>query len=211
VQALLEGIGWGLFLTILIGPIFFALVQAGIEYGFRAGVAVGLGIWLSDLLFIGLMFYSFNYIQEVVAIEGFDRWLGLIGGVILILFGVGTFLKPPPKIDFSGQLNVDRKNPYGALFAKGFLVNSLNPFTVGFWLAMMSGLGSKVHWGNSEYYIFFGSIMGTIIFTDSLKAFLAKLIRKNLKQKHLVIARKATGIILFGFGIALILRTWWIR
>lgn len=210
-QALLEGIGWGLFLTILIGPIFFALVQAGIEYGFRAGFMVGLGIWVSDFLFIAMMLYSFSFTQEIVASDGFDRWLGLIGGIILMAFGIGTYLTKPPEIDFSGQLEVDRKNPYAALFAKGFLVNALNPFTVGFWLAMMSSLGSKVSWGESSYYLFFGGIMGTIILTDSLKAFLAKQIRKKLQQKHLVIARKATGIILFGFGIALILRTWWVE
>ncbi len=209
-QALLEGIGWGLFLTILIGPIFFALVQAGIEYGFRAGFAVGLGIWVSDFLFIAMMLYSFSFIQEVAAIDGFDRWLGLIGGVILMAFGVGTYFSKPPEIDFDGQLDVDRKNPYLALFAKGFLVNTLNPFTVGFWLAMISGLGSKVAWGDSAYFIFFAGIMGTIIITDSLKAFLAKQIRKRLEQKHLIIARKATGVILFGFGVALVLRTWWL-
>jgi len=200
-----------LFLTILIGPIFFALVQAGIEYGFRAGFAVGLGIWFSDLMFIGFMFYSFSFIQEVVAIEGFDRWVGLIGGVVLMIFGVGTYLTKPPQIDFSGLLDVDKKNPYAALFAKGFLVNSLNPFTVGFWLAMMSGLNSKPDWGNTQYYLFFGGIMGTIMFTDCAKAFLAKQIRKKLKQKHLLVARKATGLILFGFGIALIARTWWVQ
>ena len=49
---LIEGIKVGLILCFLIGPIFFALVQTGVEEGLRAGTAVGLGIWISDLIFI---------------------------------------------------------------------------------------------------------------------------------------------------------------
>ncbi len=209
-QALIEGIGWGLFLTVLVGPIFFALIQAGIEYGFRAGITLGLGIWVSDSLFICLMLYGFTYIQEVVALDGFERWVGFIGGVILMLFGIGTFLSKPPHINYEGQLNIEKKNPYLALFTKGFLVNTVNPFTVAFWLGIMGNLGGKTIWGTNEYWLFFAGIIVTIVITDSLKVMGAKQIRKKLKQEHLVITRKATGIILFIFGVALIARTWWV-
>ena len=207
-QALIEGIGWGLFLTVLVGPIFFALIQAGIEYGFRAGVALGLGIWISDILFVAAMLYGITYIQEVVALDGFERWVGLIGGLILIFFGIGTFVSKPPQISFEGQLEIKKKNPYLALFSKGFLVNTINPFTFGFWLGIMGTISGKEAWGKPEYWLFFGAIIGTIVITDSLKVLGAKQIRKKLKQKHLVTTRKATGIILFVFGVVLIIRTW---
>ena len=43
---LLIGLQYGLFLSILVGPLLVALVQTGFEQGMRAGFMVGLGIWL---------------------------------------------------------------------------------------------------------------------------------------------------------------------
>ncbi|NNE30018.1 MAG: LysE family transporter [Saprospiraceae bacterium] len=207
-QALVEGIGWGIFLTFLIGPIFFALVQAGIEYGFRAGAMVGAGIWFSDILYIIFMYLSFQYLQELSETDGFIFWMGLAGGIILMSFGVGTFLSSPPKINYDQDLEVKKKNPYLSLFTKGVLVNAVNPFTVFFWLGMMSALSLKINWGSQEKIIFFSAIIGTIMCTDLLKVYLAKQIRKKLKASHLHWVRWITGGALFAFGIVLIWRCW---
>jgi len=205
---LVEGISWGLLLTILIGPIFFALLQAGIEYGFRAGFAVGLGIWLSDILYISLMYFGYKHVEQVTALEGFEHWMGLGGGIILAVFGVGTFFTPPPKIQFEGQLEVSVAKPYWSLFTKGFLVNTINPFTLFFWLGIMSTTVFKKSYSPENSFIFFAGIIGTIMLTDSLKVYLAKKIRRILKQKHLQIFRWVTGVILVAFGIVLVIRTW---
>lgn len=207
-QALIEGIGWGLFLTFLIGPIVFALLQAGIEYGFRAGAMMGLGIWLSDIIYIVLMYFGFQYVQQVTELEGFEFWMGLIGGLILMAFGAGTFFSPPPQINYDQGIDVPKSNPYLALFSKGILVNAINPFTVFFWLGMMGALNTKPDWASTDVFIFFAAIIGTIICTDLLKVYLAKQIRKKLKLHYLVWVRWITGGLLFIFGIALIIRTW---
>ena len=51
-DALGSGILLGLTLSILTGPILFTIIQTSIEEGFRAGITVASGIWISDLLFI---------------------------------------------------------------------------------------------------------------------------------------------------------------
>ena len=51
-QYIADGVMLGLTLTILLGPIFVALTQTGIQHGIRAGVAVGTGIWVSDFIVI---------------------------------------------------------------------------------------------------------------------------------------------------------------
>ena len=207
-QAIIEGFGWGLFLAFLIGPIFFALIQAGIEYGFRAGFVLGLGIWISDVLYILGMFWSFNAIQKIAEADGFEKWVGLIGGIILLAFGLHSFFSKAPKIQYKGRLGIKKKNPYLALFSKGFLVNTVNPFTLLFWLGMMTNISVKPNYGNQEYWLFFGAIILTLVVSDSTKVFLAKQIRRQLREKHLLIVRKVTGLVLGIFGVALIIRTW---
>jgi len=51
----LEGILYGLVLAAMLGPIFVALTQTAIEKGAKAGLTVGLGIWISDLLIIDIL------------------------------------------------------------------------------------------------------------------------------------------------------------
>lgn len=205
-QALIEGIGWGLFLTFLVGPILFALLQAGIEYGFRAGAMMGLGIWISDIIYLLAMFWGFQYVQAVSEMAGFEFWMGLIGGIILMVFGFTTFFSPPPAIKYE-DIDVPVSNPYGALFTKGFLVNAINPFTVLFWLGMMTSVSVKEDWASNDVIVFFVAIIGTIICTDLLKVYLAKQIRKKLKVKYLVWVRWITGSVLFLFGVILIVRS----
>ena len=204
----MEGIGWGLFLTILAGPILFALMQAGIEYGFRAGATMGLGIWISDILYLLAIYFGFQFVEQVSRADGFEFWLGLIGGLVLIAFGLYTFLSPPPNIRYHHDLNAPRDNPYLALFTKGFLINTLNPFTVFFWLTMMSAAAVRQEWQASDRLIFFAGIIGTIMCTDSLKVYLAKQIRKKLKVKYLQWVRWITGAVLMIFGLVLIWKTW---
>ena len=206
-QALVEGIGWGLFLTILMGPILFALLQAAIEYGFRAGAVMGLGIWCSDVIYILVMYFGFKHVEAISQMQGFEFWMGLIGGIALMLFGSYTFFSPPPNVNYD-QLNAPRSNPYFTLFTKGFLINSLNPFTVFFWLGMMTTSAVKPDWDGSDQLIFFAAIILTIMSTDLTKVFLAKQIRKKLSAKYLQWIRWITGSILAIFGIVLILRTW---
>jgi threonine/homoserine/homoserine lactone efflux protein len=65
VQYILDGIILGLTLTILLGPIFVALTQTGIQHGIRAGVAVGSGIWISDLLVIISSWFFIRQIDDL--------------------------------------------------------------------------------------------------------------------------------------------------
>jgi len=49
IQAVRTGIILGLTLAVLIGPVFFALLQTSIHKGFGAGVLVAIGISASDI------------------------------------------------------------------------------------------------------------------------------------------------------------------
>lgn len=208
-QALIDGIGWGLFLSILIGPIFFALIQAGIEQGMRAGLMVGLGIWISDLLFIGFIYWGISSVIEITEWSGFKPTVGVIGGIILICFGLGTLLSKPAEvlIKSAEEKDLDYKTAsYISLWLKGFLVNTINPFTLLFWIGLLSTLAAKPNFSNTQAWWFFTGILVTIILTDSLKVALAKFIRQWMTWHHILWMRRISGAAFLVFGIAMILR-----
>ncbi len=203
-QYIAEGIILGLTLTILLGPIFVALTQTGIQHGVRAGISVGSGIWTSDLLVITLSWFFIRQIDHIANDPLFQRWMGIFGGLIMIVFGVVSILN---------KHNKDEKTPafsaksYIGYFSKGFAVNFFNPFTFVFWIGVMSTyvLGKGVTgW---QTFLVFASIMVTIITTDSLKVVLAKIIRKKMKHHHIVLFGRIAGVVLIIFGIVLLVRT----
>jgi threonine/homoserine/homoserine lactone efflux protein len=53
IEAIISGIGFGLVLTFITGPVFFALIKTSIEKGFHAGVALALGRGMQRCCFCG--------------------------------------------------------------------------------------------------------------------------------------------------------------
>lgn len=203
-----NGIQLGLALSIMTGPILFALIQAGVERGFRAGAALGAGIWISDLLFIISVFMGSTFLESIVSNASTLRWLGIAGSIILILIGLGTLLSKPPEMHYVSEIGTKR-SPYHLLWLKGFAINTLNPFTFFFWISVMTGIVLAKDLNQSDATFFFSGILGTIILTDLTKVILAKRIRRFLKWKHLVWLRRIAGIALLVFGVVLLGRVLW--
>lgn len=204
-QLIFNGIQVGLALAILLGPIFFALIQTGVERGFRAGIMVGLGIWVSDLIFIGSAYAGLNFITAWTKDDNFMLYLGIAGGIILVAVGVGTLLSKPPDWD-SGSI-IPSKASYFSLWLKGFLVNTVNPFTFFFWISMMGATVGDKEYSRKEALVFFTAIITTIVITDLAKVLLAKYIRQWMTFKHILWLRRISGSALIIFGIVLVIRS----
>jgi len=199
----LEGIIVGLSLAIMLGPIFIALTQTSLEKGTLAGLLVGLGIWISDIIIIAVAFIFIQTISETFESDAFKFYLGISGGIMLIIFGLVTIYS---KFDFNKQR---KKHSYRNLIGywlKGFLVNTINPFTFIFWLGLISTyiIGRKVP--NSDAIILLTTIMVTIIILNTLLVFAAKAVKNILNEKYISWFTKLSGLGLIIFGIFLIIR-----
>ncbi|NJO01657.1 MAG: LysE family transporter [Bacteroidia bacterium] len=91
ILVLAEGIFYGLILTMLIGPVFFALIRTSIEKGFRSGAYLALGIAISDASVAILVYFGISQLTES---ELFQTLLGLLGGILMMIFGIMPFLRP---------------------------------------------------------------------------------------------------------------------
>jgi threonine/homoserine/homoserine lactone efflux protein len=205
-----EGVKIGLILAMLIGPIFFAIIQAGVEEGFRAGATVGLGIWVSDFLFIAAVYFGLAYISQVVEGPNFGLYLGIGGSITLSAFGLGALLTVPKAHELpKWSKETVRTSSYSGLWLKGFLINTINPFTFFFWIGVASTVVVDGEMELMEARYFFGGILGTIIITDLLKVLLAKRIRRVLRPIHLLWLRRISGIALIVFAAVLLGRVLW--
>ncbi len=199
-----QGILLGLTLAILLGPIFVTITQLSIKKGAKAGMVASSGVWVSDFIIIAICYFFVQRIDMLVHDATFTYWIGLLGGIILIVFGLGAFFKQGT-IEFEETKH--SKNDYIGFWTRGFLVNTVNPFTFVFWVGVISTYVVKGKITNTEAWIFFTSIMSVIMISDTAKVFLAKVIRKRLKQEHFNIFTKIAGVGLVIFGIVLLTKS----
>jgi threonine/homoserine/homoserine lactone efflux protein len=199
-----QGLLLGLTLAILLGPIFVTLTQIALEKGARAGIVASTGVWISDIIIIFLCYVFIQRINYLVEDSTFTYWMGLLGGFILIAFGAGALFK---KVDLVFEKTVHSANDYLSFWTKGFLVNTVNPFTFVFWIGVISTYVIKAKISGLKAFVFFSSIMFVIILSDTLKVLLAKAIRKRLEQSHFTIFSRIAGVGLIIFGIVLLLRS----
>ena len=198
-----NGILLGLALSILVGPILFAIIQVSIEQGMKAGLLVASGIWISDFLFVGGIMLSVNQISELITSPFFKPIVGVLGGFILIFIGVSMLISKPANM---GTPHFKLLTSRWKLFLNGFLINTINPFTVIFWTSVITSFAVKDALFSFPSALFFGGILGVIILMDSLKILLAEIISKKLRPFHILRMRKISGMALFLFGIAMIVR-----
>ncbi|MBK8041389.1 MAG: LysE family translocator [Haliscomenobacter sp.] len=205
----IDGIKIGLVLCLMVGPLFFTLVQTGVEEGLRAGTMVGLGIWMSDLLYIFAVYGGMSYLSQFTARDHFSTTVGIAGSAVLTLFGLVALMTVPKNLYVQDDALALRAHPptsYLSLWLKGFLINTINPFTIFFWMGLMSTVIVRDDLSRSDALLFFGGIMGMVVSGDFLKVFMAKRIRAVLRPVHLLWLRKVSGAALIVFGIALLLR-----
>ena len=126
---LLQGIVLGLSLSFMIGPLLFAILQAGIERGFRAGLAVAGGIWLSDVLYVVALRFGMDGLTALTAMPGFRLWAGIAGGLVLAGFGLGNHPvtgKPDPSRPGRELSCTSCHNPHSSNLVSLFASESLS-------------------------------------------------------------------------------------
>jgi threonine/homoserine/homoserine lactone efflux protein len=199
-----EGIFIGLTMAVMLGPALFALLQTSISRGTRPGVILALGIALSDLTVLVM-----SYLGAAQLLTDGKRSLtvGLIGGSILIIFGIVTFTRKVQIADPSNLLEAKRvPGPITYLF-KGFFLNFANPFVWFLWFTIMMGVSGTYGSKLSSISALFGGTVLTIFCTDVLKVMIAGRIKHYLTPKILNFVNYAVGILLVIFGIVLIIRS----
>jgi threonine/homoserine/homoserine lactone efflux protein len=207
INDILSGIPWGIFLSFMIGPVFFILLETSIIKGFRAALVFDLGVVLGDIVFITIAYLgSYRLITSLKD----NSALFMFGGILMLAYGVISYiaLRKEKKIDTKVIDNeIIRKN-YTGLFIKGFFLNIINIGVLGFWLAIIISIGPKLEMQNSRMMTFFTTVILSYLLVDCIKIVLAKQLKTKMTPVNILKIKKGISIVLMVFGVVLITQGW---
>jgi threonine/homoserine/homoserine lactone efflux protein len=200
-ESVLKGLALGFVLALSVGPIIFTIIKQSLNNGHKGGFSFVAGVWVSDILLVVLS----NTVTALVS-EALEhtRVIAFGGSIFLIFMGVYFvfFKKVSLGRDPAGNDARFRKRDMARVFASGFIINTLNPGVIFFWLGNATVL--SLNHTLRERIIIFSVCLLVNMSADVGKVMMAGKLRNKLTLKTLSIINRISGTILVGFGIALL-------
>ena len=197
----LYGLLAGFMMSILLGVVFFMLIQAGIQHGTGKGVLIASGVIAGDIIFLSLAIGFTSAISTFL--HEHRHTISLAGGLLLIVMGVWMWQKKRPE----SEENQEVKGLRSArdFFLKPFFINILNPANAAWWLGLYSFPPASAYVLNQK--IVFGAFAVLAIFSTEVGiAASASLLKKYIKEKWLKKVDKIVAIVMILMGLNLFIR-----
>ena len=208
IQDILTAIPLGIFLSFLIGPVFFVLLETSAVKGFRAALVFDLGVVFADIVFILIAYFSSYKLIESLKN---DPAIFIFGGILMLTYGIISFIKLKKLKNEVSEEEIEfvfQKKNYRALFIKGFLLNFINVGVLLFWFLILITVGPKLELETSRMITFFGTLILTYLIVDMGKMLLAKQLKHKMTPKNILNIKKIISVLLIVFGIAIMLQGW---
>ena len=205
---LFEGIILGITVSISIGPALVALLQTSIKHGIKTGIFLALGIFTSDLI---VVFGAYFGASQIITNPTNHIIFGLIGGIVLIIFGVFSIAKKVnlnEQVEAISEIKINRPSLIRYYF-KGFILNMANPFLWGFWITSVLAISSSYRGNQLAIILFFSGTLGTILLTDITKSVLANKIKVASNPYVRLWMNRIVGAIFVIFGIFVVINVLW--
>ncbi|MFT7612577.1 MAG: threonine/homoserine/homoserine lactone efflux protein [Parvicellaceae bacterium] len=189
----------GLILSVLIGPVFFVLLETSIRRGARDAILIDIGVLLADVLYLFVAYFSAE--QITIWIEKYE-FLKYIGAGVIIIYGIYTIVKKKsPQIAKNIDIKeLKRPNPIG-LISKGMGLNAMNPAVLAYWLFVCTYQVKGQNIEGVNVVIFFSICLGTMFIIDIVKIYFASKLKEKLTPKNLATISIIVGCILILIGI----------
>ena len=200
IEAILKGFAMGLLLVISVGPVIFTIIKQSINNGKEGGFSFIIGVWISDFVVVILS----NVFSELVThLLDFKKPIGIGGSIFLIGMGVYyLFFKKVPLHPEDISLPPLRASDHAQIALQGFLLNTLNPAVMAFWLTAATAIA--VTHTIKERIIIFATTLLINMTADVAKVTLAGKLRSKLTVKNIRVINKVSGLILLIFGTVLL-------
>lgn len=195
---LAQGLAFGLLLQISVGPVCLAVLGEAVTHGLRRALAMVLGVALVDAAYMALAATGIAALLQVAATR---RALGLLGALVLVLFGVRALLSRSPSEKGTSS---PQRSPLGS-FALGVVLTAGNPLTVLFWTGAFASLiaAGRLH-GRLQVVAFAaGCLAATLLFLTAV-AWTARRLATLLRGPVTLWLDRAVGIALIAFGLRLL-------
>lgn len=184
---------------VLIGPVFFMLLETSVSRGWKAAITLNLGVITADLLCIFIAYFGSK--DLALAIQN-NPSIYIFGGFFILIYGLVMYIsKPNVKMR---NVNVVNRN-YFKTFMNGFLLNILNIGVIVFWFFIVSTV--VIQYPKTEdTFLYMGIVLATFFSIDLIKIFLAQKVKESFTVRRIFYLKKTIGFILIIFGIIVVLK-----
>jgi threonine/homoserine/homoserine lactone efflux protein len=184
-----------------IGPVNLICIRRTLLYGPLKGFLSGLGAALGDGVFACIGAFSITAVIQWI--EGFAIPIRLVGGIMMVAFGLHTFRS---HVTLSANASRDDSGSLVRALVSTFALTITNPATFFGFAAMFAGLGGmvaeKASFAEASVTVL-GVILGSAAWWFTLTA-VTGILHRRINDKVLHHINQGSGLAVAAFGIAVL-------
>ena len=127
IEMIVKGLLIGIIASAPMGPVGILCIQRTLNKGRWEGFATGVGASLSDIIYAIITGFGLKFVIDIIEDPVIALWLKTIGGILLFLFGIYTFMSKPKETVKAVKRN---KGTLLQNFLTGFAVTVSNPLII---------------------------------------------------------------------------------
>ena len=156
-----SGVVIGIILAAPVGPVNLICIRRALQFGPLNGFMSGLGAAMGDGVFAAISAFGFTVVAQLI--EGFSTSLEIGGGILLIAFGLHTYITHLPPLEDDAPPPREQKGGSSLIraVASTFALTITNPATLFGVAALFAGLGGIA--GQHASYLAAAVVVGGVV------------------------------------------------
>jgi threonine/homoserine/homoserine lactone efflux protein len=192
---LAQGGAIGFLVAAAIGPIAMLSIRTTLERGRIAGIAAGMGVAVADTIYAAIGAYGISFVGA--ALSNGESWLKLVGGIVLIAFGIYLARKQPASAVEEKEVPKSIVADFGMTLA----LTLTNPMTILSFAGLFAGVSGLRGFPLSEIpALLLGVFAGSAVWWLAL-AFIIGLIRHRISPTTMLWINRGSAAAIIGFGL----------
>ena len=196
-EALFVGYIAGMVLSLMLGTVFFTLIQNSIDNGMWSSIFIICGVIFSDILMIVAGHFNASLIPAGGTTEMIVR---VLGAIFLLIYG---------SLNLTGKKHIlypkSARGNFSIQFTRGFLLNLLNPGNFIAWLAIATQLTLVYNYTPGQANAFYAGAVSAIFINEVIISYSAYSLKRFFTDNLLNKLGYVIGIIFIGFAIYLLI------
>lgn len=185
----------GFLVAAAIGPIAMLCIRTTLERGRIAGIAAGMGVAVADTIYAAIGAYGISFVGA--ALSSGESWLKLVGGIVLIGFGIYLARKQP--VTAAEEQEVPKS--IAADFVMTLALTLTNPMTILSFAGLFAGVSGLRGFPLSEIpALLLGVFAGSAVWWVAL-AFVIGMIRHRISPTTMLWINRGSAAAIIGFGL----------
>ena len=196
-ELVIKGLIVGILASAPMGPVGVLTIQRTLNKGRWYGMVTGLGAAASDIIYAAISLLGMSFVMEIIENPRNMFWFKVMGGILLMIFGIYTYLSNPTN-------NLRPTNPNkGTLWHNGitgFLVTFSNPLIILLFIALMARFEFVVpehYWEQGVGYI--AIFAGALLWWFALTYIIDK-VRTKFQVNTICLINRIIGSIVIAAG-----------